>query len=203
MHDLPDEAALRAHLGPMSALVAAKALPALDRHCRAFIALSPFLVIATADGEGHADASPKGDAPGFVAVEDEATLLIPDRPGNRRIDSFRNLLANPHVGIIFFVPGINETLRVNGTADIVTDAAALAPHAARGKAPATGLRVHVAEAYFHCGKSSIRAGLWDASRHVPRGAFPSLGQVLADQTRMTTAADADASLAVAYRDRLY
>lgn len=203
MHDLPDETALRAHIGATSALVAAKVLPALDPHARAFIALSPFLVLATADGEGRADASPRGDAPGFVAVADDHTLVIPDRPGNRRIDSFRNILANSHVGIIFFVPGVNETLRVNGRAEIVCDPAALAPLAARGKAPGQGLRVHVAESYFHCGKSSIRAGLWDAGRHVPRGAFPSLGQVLADQTRMTTAAEADASLEVAYRDRLY
>jgi uncharacterized protein len=203
MHDLADEAALRAHFGPMSEVVAAKALKALDRHCRAFIALSPFLVLATADAGGSVDASPRGDAPGFVAVESDTSLLIPDRPGNRRIDSFRNIVTSPGVGIIFFVPGINETLRVNGTAEVATDAAVLAPLAARGKAPGTALRVHVAEAYFHCGKAAIRSGLWDASRHVPRGAFPSLGQVIADQTRLTTATEADASLETAYRDRLY
>ncbi len=203
MHDLPDEAALRAHFGSMSAVVAAKALPGLDRHCRAFIALSPFLVLATADAAGRVDASPRGDAPGFVTVESDTALLIPDRPGNRRIDSFRNIVTSPGVGIIFLVPGINESLRVNGTAEVVTDATLLAPLAARGRAPATALRVHVAEAFFHCGKAAIRSGLWDSGRHVPRGAFPSLGQVIADQTRLTTAAEADASIETAYRERLY
>ncbi len=203
MHDMADEAALRAHFGPMSAVVAAKQLPALDQHCRAFIALSPFLVLATADTEGRVDASPRGDAPGFVVVESDATLLIPDRPGNRRIDSFRNILVNAGVGILFFVPGINESLRVNGTAEIVTDAATLLPLAAGGKAPSTGLRVRVTEAFFHCGKAAIRSGLWDSTRHVARAAFPTLGQVIADQTRLTTPAEADASLAAAYRDRLY
>ena len=203
MHDLPDEAALRAHFGAMSAMVAAKALPALDRHCRAFIALSPFLVLATADAEGRVDASPRGDGPGFVAVESDTALLIPDRPGNRRIDSFRNIVTSPSVGLLFFVPGINESLRVNGTAEIVTDAPTLAPLAAQGKAPATGLRVRVTEAFFHCGKAAIRSGLWDAARQVPRTAFPTLGQVIADQTRLTTAAEADTSIETAYRDRLY
>lgn len=203
MHDLPDEAALRAHFGAMSAMVAAKALPALDRHCRAFIALSPFLVLATADAEGRVDASPRGDAPGFVAVESDTALLIPDRPGNRRIDSFRNIVASPGVGLLFFVPGINESLRVNGLAEVVTDAATLAPLAARNKVPATALRVRVTEAFFHCGKAAIRSGLWDASRRVPRSSFPTLGQVIADQTHLATPAQADTAIETAYRERLY
>jgi PPOX class probable FMN-dependent enzyme len=203
MHDLPDEAALRAHFGPMSALVAAKALPRLDRFCRGFIALSPFLVLATADGAGGVDASPRGDAPGFVAVESDTALLIPDRPGNRRIDSFRNIVASPGIGLLFFVPGINESLRVNGSGEIVTDAALLAPLAAHGKIPATGLRVHVTEAFFHCGKAAIRAGLWDAARQVPRGAFPSLGRVVAEQTRVIAAEEAEAAIETSYRERLY
>jgi PPOX class probable FMN-dependent enzyme len=203
MHDLPDEAALRAHFGPMSAMVAAKALPKLDRFCRGFIALSPFLVLATADGEGGVDASPRGDAPGFVAVESDTALLIPDRPGNRRIDSFRNVVTSPGVGLLFFVPGINESLRVNGRAEVVTDAALLAPLAAQGKAPATGLRVHVTEAFFHCGKAAIRSGIWEAASQVPRSAFPSLGRVVAEQTRLVTAEAAEAAIETAYRERLY
>ncbi|HEX4259974.1 MAG TPA: pyridoxamine 5'-phosphate oxidase family protein [Acetobacteraceae bacterium] len=196
-------ARLRAHYGEPSALAVAKQMPHLDRHARAFIALSPFLVIASADAEGHADATPRGDAPGFVAVADDATLLIPDRPGNRRIDTLLNVAANPRVGLLFFVPGIAETLRVNGRARFTDDAALLAPLAVGGRAPVGGIEVAVEEVFFHCGKALIRADLWNPEKRVERGKFPTLGRVLADQIASLDAAAAEQSLAEAYRSRLY
>src|SRR5438105_12918292 len=130
-----------------------KQLPRLEKHSRAFIARSPFLVIASSDPSGRCDASPKGDAPGFVQVLDDETLLIPDRLGNNRVDTIGNLLERPGVGLIFFVPGLNETLRVNGRARITTDPALLEPLAANGKAPRSAILVAAEETSCHCGKA--------------------------------------------------
>jgi uncharacterized protein len=198
-----DQAELRRHYGPINPLAEGKVLDRLDGFCRDFIALSPFLVLASSDGEGRADASPRGDAPGFVAVLDERTLLIPDRLGNKRVDSFANVLEAPGVGLIFLVPGIDETLRVNGKAQITRDAALLAPLEAGGKVPPTGLLVHVEEAFFHCGKALIRSKLWDASRHVERKSFPTLGRIIAEQTRAVTVEAAEKTMEEGYRSRLY
>ncbi|TNC11667.1 pyridoxamine 5'-phosphate oxidase family protein [Methylobacterium terricola] len=203
MDEIRDAADLRDHMGPVSRLAEGKVLARLDAHARAFIALSPFLVAATADAEGRADASPRGDAPGFVQVLDEATLLIPDRRGNNRADSFGNLLAAPGIGLIFLVPGITETLRVNGTARISTDPALLAPLVAQGKVPTTGLLVTVREAFFHCGKAVMRSRLWDPAAQVPRDTFPSLGRVLAEQTGALAVAEAEQLMDESYRTRLY
>ncbi len=196
-------AALRAHIGAISDMAERKVLPRLDAHCRHFIALSPFLVLASADADGHVDASPRGDPPGFVRVLDDVTLLLPDRPGNNRVDSFGNILTVPGVGLIFFVPGIDETLRVNGAARLMTDADALAGSAVAGKLPRTGLIVTVQEAFFHCAKALRRARLWDPAAQVERASFPTLGRVIADQVAGFTAEDADRRIQTAYRDRLY
>lgn len=195
--------ALRALYGEPQRLARLKQLDHLDAHCRAFIALSPFLVLASAGADGSVDASPRGDAPGFVAVPDARTLLIPDRRGNNRIDSLGNIAANPEVGLIFFVPGINETLRVNGRVEIATDADLLAQFAVNGKAPKSALRVAVREAFLHCGKALIRAKLWTGEHQVPRDRFPTLGRILADQIDGQDADAADAAIAESYRDRLY
>ncbi len=203
MNDIPDFAALRAHVGRISPMAERKVLHRLDRHCWAFIGLSPFLVIATADGEGRVDASPRGDPPGFVRVLDNATLLLPDRPGNNRVDSFGNILDAPGVGLIFFVPGIDETLRVNGQASLLADEDALAPSEVNGRTPKTGLLVRVDEAFFHCGKALKRSRLWDPSAQVERSSFPSLGRIIADQQNEWTVEDAEARLEASYRDRLY
>ena len=197
------EEALRAEYGAINHLASLKVLGALDRFCREFIALSPFLVLASGDGAGRADASPRGDAPGFVAVLDDHTLVIPDRLGNKRVDSFGNIVRSPGVGLIFLVPGVNETLRVNGTAVLTRDATVLAPLAAQGKVPLVGLVVNVEEAFFHCGKALIRSKIWDASRQVEKGRFPSLGRILAEQTAAVTVEAAETSIAEAYRSRLY
>jgi PPOX class probable FMN-dependent enzyme len=203
MDGISDSDALRRHFGPVSALAAAKELTRLDRFCRDFIALSPFLVLATTDGQGGVDASPRGDGPGFVAVLDDATLLIPDRPGNRRVDSFHNIVTHPGVGLLFFVPGISETLRVNGRARIATDPALLADLAAHGRAPSAGLVIEVEQAFFHCGKALIRSKLWDGAAQVERGAFPTLGRVIAEQTKIMAVAEAEAAVELGYRERLY
>lgn len=199
---LESEAALRDCYGAPSELVQKKVLRQLDRHARAFIALSPFAVLATHGPDGS-DASPRGDAPGFVQVVDDVTLLLPDRRGNNLIDSLRNVVASPEVGLLFLVPGINETLRVNGTAKVITDTDRLQPMAVQGKTPASALEIAVREVYFHCGKALIRSDLWNAEKHVPRSSFPTLGRVIADQVAGVDAEAADVNLAESYKTRLY
>ena len=200
---IQDQGELRAHFGPINRLAEGKVLTRLDDFCRDFIALSPFLVLASSDGDGNADASPRGDAPGFVQILDDRTLLIPDRRGNNRVDSFGNILAAPGVGLIFLVPGINETLRINGTAGITRDAALLEPLAAQGKVPTAGLLVAVREAFFHCGKALMRSKLWDASTQVERDRFPTLGRIIAVHTNAIGVAEAESVMEEAYRTRLY
>lgn len=206
-HDLPatltDCDRLREHYGPISGLAEKKVLTFLDPHARSFIALSPFHVLATAGGDGTADASPRGDAPGFVKVLDDRRLLVPDRIGNNRIDSFRNIVAHPGVGLLFFVPGVDETLRVNGRASLTTDAAVLAPHAVQGKTPRAAMLVEVDEVFFHCGKALKRSRLWSPEVQIERSSFPTLGRIIADQTRVGTAEEADQRLEESYRTRLY
>ena len=203
MDAITDKAALRAHYGTVHPLAVRKILPRLDQHCRAFIALSPFCVLASSDGAGGVDASPRGDAPGFVAVLDDSTLLLPDRPGNNRVDSYGNIVAHPGVGLLFFVPGINETLRVNGDARVTTDAERLGKLAAQGKVPVAGLLIAVTEAFFHCGKALMRSHLWDASSQVERSAFPTLGKIMADQTRAMAEPEAVELVEAGYRNNLY
>lgn len=202
MNDIADLASLRAHMGPVSERAARKVLRRFDQHCRAFIELSPFLVIGTADRAGRVDASPRGDPPGFVRVLDDTTLLVPDRPGNSRVDTFSNILENPGVGLIFFVPGVDETLRVNGSATLLTDAAVLDGSAVAGRAPRTGLRIALDEAYFHCAKALKRGRLWDPAAQIERQSFPSLGRILADQQGLEVT-ETEAAVAVGYRDRMY
>jgi PPOX class probable FMN-dependent enzyme len=203
MTELKSPAEIRAHYGRVNELAAKKQLAALDAHARRFIALSPFVVVASSDASGRTDATPRGDAPGFVQVLDATTLLMPDRRGNNRVDTFLNIAENPHVGLLFMVPGIKETLRVNGHARITTDKAMLEPLAVNGKAPAAGLLVETEEVFFHCGKALIRSDLWNPEKQVARDAFPSLGKVIADQIAGVDVEKAEASIAEGYRDRLY
>lgn len=198
-----DQGELRSRYPEPSGLVQSKILTRIDQHARAFIGLSPFLVIATAGTDGSADASPRGDAPGFVTVADETTLLIPDRRGNNLCDSLSNVIENPKVGLVFFVPGINETLRINGGAIITTDPAVLMPMAVDGKTPTSALRVTVEQSYFHCGKALIRSRLWDPAVQIERKSFPTLGKILSDQIKGVETADADARLDNSYRNHLY
>src|SRR3954468_7874550 len=149
---LQDEDELRAVLGHPAQRALDKQIAALDEHCRAIIARSPFVVMSSSDAQGRQDASPKGDAPGFVQILDDTTLAIPDRPGNRRADTFRNVLQNPRIGLLFVVPGRPETLRINGRALVARDAALLASMAVNGKTPLLALVVSVEEAFVHCAK---------------------------------------------------
>jgi len=203
MSDLCDRDAVRAHYGTVDPLALAKVQKRLDRHARAFIALSPFLVIASADGSGRADAAPRGDAPGFVSVRDDRTLLIPDRPGNNRVDTLSNVVENPNIGLLFFVPGLIETLRVNGRGRITAVPEVLAPMTVQGKPPLSALEVAIDEVFFHCGKALIRSGLWDAKRQMPRSDFPTLGRILADQIAEVDAAASDRDIESNYRTGLY
>ena len=194
---------LRALYGEPGELARRKVIDRLDSHCRAFIAASPFLVIGSADAAGRMDVSPRGDAPGFVAVLDGRRLLIPDRIGNNRLDTMGNIQANPNVGLIFFVPGMNETLRVNGRATITADAALLEPLAVQGRAPKTGILVEVEEAFLHCAKALMRSKLWEPETRIERKAFPSLGRMIADQIGGVDVAEADARVEESYRTRMY
>ncbi|HZX83433.1 MAG TPA: pyridoxamine 5'-phosphate oxidase family protein [Reyranella sp.] len=164
-----------------------KVLPALDAHCRNFIALSPLLMMGTFGTDGRGDVTPRGDAAGFVQVENDRTLLIPDRPGNNRIDSLTNLIANPAVGLLFIIPGVDETLRINGSAEIRDDEDLLARFEVAGKRPATVLRVIVEEAYLHCAKAFMRSHAWDAATFLARDRLPSMGEMLRDQLGLATA----------------
>ncbi|MDQ0509733.1 pyridoxamine 5'-phosphate oxidase family protein [Ancylobacter amanitiformis] len=179
-----------------------KVLERLDAHCRALIALSPLVMIGSFGPDGRADVTPRGDAAGFVAIPDDSTLLIPDRPGNNRLDTLTNLIANPAIGLLFLVPGVDETLRVNGTAEIRDDADLLAPFAVEGKRPVTVLRVTVQEAYLHCAKAFMRSRAWDPASHVARSRLPSMGEMLRDQLDLATA-ETQAEMLTRYRETLY
>ena len=202
-HTISSTQQLRDHYGESSDLVKRKVLPKLDKHCRHFIQESPFLVIATADNNGKTDASPRGDGPGFVAILDDHTLIIPDRPGNRRTDTLSNILTNSHVGLIFFIPGMNETLRVNGTARITTEAAVLAPLAVRGKSPVSAILITIEEAFLHCAKALIRSDLWNPEKHIERASFPSLGHMIADQIEGIDANATEQQIQESITQRLY
>ena len=203
MDTIEDPRQLREIYGAPNERSLKKELTRFDRHCRNFIGLSPFLVIASSDPSGRCDASPKGDMPGFVRVVDDTTLLIPDRLGNNRVDTLGNLLARPGVGLIFFVPGINETLRVNGRASVTTDPALLEPLAVNGKVPRSGILVAAEEIYFHCGKALIRSDLWNPDKRVARGSWPSLGRIIAEQIGGMDPDEAERQTAESYRTRLY
>ncbi|MGO9896418.1 MAG: pyridoxamine 5'-phosphate oxidase family protein [Bryobacteraceae bacterium] len=203
MKELINAAAVRNHYGEPSHMSTAKQLDRLDRYCRHFIALSPLVVMATSDAHGRADASPRGDGPGFVAVLDDHTLLIPDRIGNKRADTVLNIVENPHVGLLFLTPGISETLRVNGTVRITIDPELLRPLSVGGKPPVCGMLVTVEEVFFHCAKALIRSDLWNPERRVPRGEFPSLGRILADEIAGGNADEYDRGIEEQYRTRLY
>jgi PPOX class probable FMN-dependent enzyme len=177
MGAIADESALRELIGEPADIVRAKVSDRVNALTRRFIDLSPFLCLATAAPDGTCDVSPRGDPAGFVRVLDERTLLIPDRPGNRLADSLRNIIRNPNVGLLFFVPGVGDTLRVNGRATIVTDAELLEPSAVEGKVPTLGLLIEIDEVFTHCSKAFLRSQLWDADRHVDRAQLPTSGEI--------------------------
>ncbi|MBI0295998.1 pyridoxamine 5'-phosphate oxidase family protein [Streptomyces sp. PRKS01-29] len=174
-------AEVHARLGEPEAMVKGKKQDHIDAYFRLFIAHSPFLSMATADAEGRADCSPRGDYPGFVKVLDDHTLAIPDRPGNKIADSFRNLAENDGIGLLFFIPGLRETLRVNGRAYPTDDPDVLARMQTEAKEPVLAIVVEVAEAYFHCGRALIRSRLWDPASQALAEEIPSVGEIATAQ----------------------
>ena len=204
MAAITTEEALRARYGTPSERAVRKELCALDPHCRRFIALSPFVLLSSSGGAGDfADVTPRGDRPGFVAVLDEATLALPDRPGNNRLDTLANVLANPEVGLLFLIPGVDETLRVGGRAEIRDDAALLERFAVDGRAPATVLVVHVRRAFLHCAKALMRARLWDPEARIERASLPTMGRMLKDQIGLSGEPEPHEAMVARYRAELY
>lgn len=174
-------AALRALYPPAKERALRKQLDRLDPHCRRFIALSPFAVLASSGADGALDASPRGGAPGFVRSLDEHTLLLPDAPGNNRLDTLENIIASGRLGLLFLIPGVDETLRVNGSAQLSTDPALLAHFADEKRKPSLVIRIAVKEAYLHCAKALMRSSLWDPGTRIERSALPTMGEMLRDQ----------------------
>jgi PPOX class probable FMN-dependent enzyme len=174
---IDDEATLRELLGQPAPVVCAKVSDRIHPLTRQFIERAPFVLLATSARDGSCDVSPRGDPAGFVRVLDERTLLMPERPGNRLADSLRNILENPHVGLLFVIPGVGDAFRVNGRGTLTTDATLLAPSAVEGRVPRLGILVDVEQAYTHCSKAIIRSDLWNPARFVDRSVLPSNGQI--------------------------
>ncbi len=172
------EAQLREVIGEPADAVVAKISNRLNPLTRPLIERCPFLCLATSDTEGNCDVSPRGDPAGFVRIVDDQTLLIPERPGNKIADSLRNIVNNPHVGIIFIIPGITDTFRVNGRATLTTDPSLLAPSMLEGKVPRLGILVSIDEAYTQCSKAFLRSDLWNPAGYVDRGQFATNGEIL-------------------------
>lgn len=179
---IKDAAELRSLFPATHPMAVRKCLDHLDRHARDFVARSPFLCLGTQSPDGSADVSPRGDPPGFVTVLDDKTLLIPDRPGNNRLDSLTNILANPVVGLLFMVPGFDDTMRVNGRATITRDPDLLALLAVNDRLPTIAIVVHVEEVFLHCAKAFRRSKLWDPDQRQDRREMPSLLNIILDQT---------------------
>jgi len=203
MTEICSLADLRARYAEPGEIALKKELGRIDRHSRDFIGRSPFAVISTADADGWPDASPRGDAPGFVAVVDEQRLHLPDRPGNNRLDSFQNLVANPRIALLFLVPGRLETLRVNGAARLLTEPALLEQHAVRGKPARAVVEITAKSVYFQCGKAVIRAGLWQKERWPSLEGLAPFAEAISDQIKGLDRVASEARLEKAYRDTLY
>lgn len=182
-HHITTLPALRQLYGPARERSLKKEIPSLDAHAVQFIGLSPFVVLASSDADGHMDASPRGGDAGFVKVLDEQTLLVPDSPGNNRLDTLENIIATGRLGTLFMVPGFDETLRVNGRAVLSTDPADLALCVDARRTPALVIRLTVESVYLHCAKAFMRSGLWDASRRTDRAQMPSMAEMMRDQIR--------------------
>jgi hypothetical protein len=177
-----DEADLRSTFAATHDIAIKKCLDHIDQHARAFIERSPFVCIGTQSANGTADVSPRGDPVGFVRILDEKTLLIPDRPGNNRLDTLVNILSNPSVGLLFMVPGFDDTLRVNGIAHITRDPDLLSLMVVNDRTPTVAIAVEVAEVFIHCAKAFRRSKLWDADQHQDRREVSSLMKIILDQT---------------------
>jgi PPOX class probable FMN-dependent enzyme len=199
------EEEIRSLIGYPSELGKNKTIDYLDLHCKEFISLSPMLFISTSDDNGLCDVSPRGDAPGFVHILDEKRFIIPERPGNRRIDSMRNILKNPKVGLIFVIPGLEETLRINGCARIIKDKEILNLMQVNGKIPLLGIGVLVEECFIHCAKAFMRSRLWDQESWVDKNKLPNPALIVSKHASKLgkTEKEVSAALQESYNKRLY
>jgi uncharacterized protein len=202
MAKIATEEALRNIYAEASPRAVAKQITHIDAHARRFIEASPFMVMSTVGEDGLCDISPKGDEPGFVAVLDDKTVAVPDRRGNNRLDGLTNLLTNPSIGLIFFLPGMNETLRIQGHAEIRDDADLLARFAIKDKVPATVTVIKVEELYFHCAKALMRSNLWDSAHHIDRATWPSIGQIIKDQAEIDVQAETQEEMIEHYKNTM-
>jgi uncharacterized protein len=196
---------LRNMLGDPSIRGQNKVISTIDEHCREYIGKSPFLVLATSDAAGNCDSSPRGDAPGFVYVLDDQHLIIPDRPGNKRVDSMFNIIENPKVGLLFIIPRMSETLRINGEATIIRDTDILEKMAVNGKAPLLGIVVKVEQCFMHCGKAFKRSGLWEPEMWSTKEDLPNAAKILADHVNLPgmTEEVVEEALLDGYKNKLY
>lgn len=176
--DIQTEAQLRELIGEPTPTVQSKIASRLNSVTRTYVERSPFVCLATSDRQGRCDVSPRGDQPGFVKILDDSTLLLPERPGNKLADSLRNILDNPNVGLLFFLPGLGDTFRVNGRASLTTEPTLLDSCSAAGKVPKLAIRISIEQAFTHCPKAFLRSSLWDPQHYLPSAEFPSGGQVL-------------------------
>ena len=195
---IPTLAALRQLYTAPQERAVKKQIAALDKHCVQFIALSPFVVLATANAQQQMDASPRGGPPGFIKVNAEGQLLIPDSPGNNRLDSLENILATGQAGLLFLIPGFDETLRVNGSAALSVAPADIALCTDERRAPKLVIKLSVQAAYLHCAKAFLRSRLWSASAQVARTTLPTAGQMISDQTGITVTAETQAEMEKRY-----
>ena len=196
--------AVREIVGDPIPIVRNKELPQLDRFCRQFIEMSPFLCLGTAGADGHIDMSPRGDPAGFVKIIDDNTLLLPERQGNQRVDSMINITENPNIGLIFFLPGVEETLRIRGHATITRDSALLEPLAMNGKTPKLGLIIAIDQVFFQCAKALIRAKLWDPQTPIKKSEFPSSAEITQGRRPdMSVEEVQELQDKIGYRTRLY
>ncbi|MGE7602500.1 pyridoxamine 5'-phosphate oxidase family protein [Peribacillus sp. NPDC097675] len=195
----------RSSIGTPSLRASNKVISFIDEHCVDFISNSPFLSLATSNAQGQCDVTPRGDAPGFVQVLDEQHLFIPERPGNRRIDSAHNIISNPNIGLLFLIPGLGETLRINGKAYICRDPKLLEKCMVNGKVPLFGILVEVEECYAHCAKAFIRSQLWKPDSWLEKDDLPSVPQMLVAHSKIpnVTAVQVEQELNEGYTNRLY
>lgn len=196
---------LRQLLGEPSKLAGNKVIRKLDSHCKTIIKHSPFLIISTSNQNGTCDASPRGDAPGFVHIVDDQHIIIPERPGNKRADSIHNIISNPHIGLIFMIPGMEETLRINGKAFIIRDQNWLKKMCAQSKVPQLGIVVEIQEIFMHCAKAFKRSNLWNSESWPKRDTLPTMAEVLKEHIKQEelTVESINQSLKESYSKRLY
>ncbi|MGD8192223.1 pyridoxamine 5'-phosphate oxidase family protein [Brevibacillus ginsengisoli] len=196
---------LRAMMGESSQRAQRKVIHYLDEHCRNYIAKTPLVILSTADENGLCDASPRGDQSGFVKILDDKHLVIPDRPGNKRVDTMLNILSNPNVGLLFVIPGLQETLRINGKACLIRDQDILAQMAVNGKTPQIAIGVEVEQVFLHCGKAMIRSSLWNPETWLPKDELPCMPQMMVDHAKIEglDAKQVKESWQDGYKNRLY